>query len=242
MLTNASCVFHDVDRTCWAVVHSDCYVITIVFLHTTPAYPNPWNSACYIMITVDRGSTSTIHVNTCMSVFAFASTSPSKFNVASMVTQTQTHRMDLNPFSALMLIWRWLWRKRKRQVWTKHYDVMFPCKHYLTFHRVLFDSTDQRRLHAWLRSVCSSSSSSCVRSWVGWSWWRVGPITRRSKAPRSSSKLKRSWCKNSRRRNTDLGWRNLSRRRCSRDGSRDKGMCHVMCHMIRNMFTWCVTW
>ena len=34
-----------------------------------------------------------------------------------------------------------------------------------------------------------------MRSWVGWSWWRVGPITRLSKAPRSSSKLKRSWCK-----------------------------------------------
>ena len=143
MLTNASCVFYDVDRTCGAVVHSDCYVIIIVFLHTTPAYPSLWNSACYIMITVDRGSTST--------------------------------------------------------------SVMFPCKHYLTFHRGLFDSTDQRRLHAWLRSVCSSSSSSCVRSWVGWSWWRVGPITRLSKAPRSSSKLKRSWCKNSRRRNTDRG-------------------------------------
>ena len=30
--------------------------------------------------------------------FAFASTSPSKFNTASMVTQTQTHRMGLNPF------------------------------------------------------------------------------------------------------------------------------------------------
>ena len=29
---------------------------------------------------------------------AFASTSPSKFNIASMETQTQTHRMGLNPF------------------------------------------------------------------------------------------------------------------------------------------------
>ena len=28
----------------------------------------------------------------------FASTSPSKFNIASMETQTQTHRMGLNPF------------------------------------------------------------------------------------------------------------------------------------------------
>ena len=70
-----------------------------------PSLSQPWNSACYVMITVDRGSTST--------------------------------------------------------------SVMFPCKHYLTFHRFLFDSTDQRRLHAWLRSVCSSSSSSCVRSWAG---------------------------------------------------------------------------
>ena len=32
------------------------------------------------------------------STFAFASTSPSKFNIASMETQTQTHRMGLNPF------------------------------------------------------------------------------------------------------------------------------------------------
>ena len=31
-------------------------------------------------------------------VFAFASTSPSKLNIASMVSQTQTHRMGLNPF------------------------------------------------------------------------------------------------------------------------------------------------
>ena len=29
------------DRTCWAVVHGDCYVTIIVFLHTTPAHPNP---------------------------------------------------------------------------------------------------------------------------------------------------------------------------------------------------------
>ena len=33
-----------------------------------------------------------------MFAFAFASTSPSKFNIASMETQTQTHRMGLNPF------------------------------------------------------------------------------------------------------------------------------------------------
>ena len=30
--------------------------------------------------------------------FVFASTSLSKFNIASMETQTQTHRMGLNPF------------------------------------------------------------------------------------------------------------------------------------------------
>ena len=30
--------------------------------------------------------------------FAFASTSPSNFNIASMETQTQMHRMGLNPF------------------------------------------------------------------------------------------------------------------------------------------------
>ena len=57
-----------------------------------------------------------------MSAFAFASTSPSPFNIASMVTQTQTHIVGLNPFSASVLIWRGRWRKRKsrRQVWTKH--------------------------------------------------------------------------------------------------------------------------
>ena len=45
-----------VDRTCWTMVHGDCYVTIIVFLHTTPVYPNPG----YVMITVDRGSTSMI--------------------------------------------------------------------------------------------------------------------------------------------------------------------------------------
>ena len=45
-----------IDHTCCAVVHGDCYVTIIVFLHTTPAYPNP----CYVMIAVDRGSTSMI--------------------------------------------------------------------------------------------------------------------------------------------------------------------------------------
>ena len=43
-----------------------------------------------------------------------------KFNIVSMETQTQMHRMGLNPFSASMLTWRWRWCKRKRQVWTKH--------------------------------------------------------------------------------------------------------------------------
>ena len=39
------------------------------------------------------------HVKVCSHLtFAFASTSPSKFNIASMETQTQTHRMGLNPF------------------------------------------------------------------------------------------------------------------------------------------------
>ena len=48
------------DRTCWAVVHGDYYITVILYLHRTPAYPNPWKSACYIMITVNRGSTSKI--------------------------------------------------------------------------------------------------------------------------------------------------------------------------------------
>ena len=34
--------------------------LKLVYLHTIPAYPSPWNSACYVMITVDHGSTSTI--------------------------------------------------------------------------------------------------------------------------------------------------------------------------------------
>ena len=37
------------------------------------------------------------------SPFAFASKSPSKFNIASMVTQTQMHRMGLNQFSMLII-------------------------------------------------------------------------------------------------------------------------------------------
>ena len=36
----------------------------IVYLHRTLAYPSPWKSACYIMITVDRGSTSIIYNST----------------------------------------------------------------------------------------------------------------------------------------------------------------------------------
>ena len=39
------------DHTCWVVVHGDCYVTVILYLHTTPAYPSPWYSTCYIMIT-----------------------------------------------------------------------------------------------------------------------------------------------------------------------------------------------
>ena len=39
----------DNDRTCEAVIHGDCYVTIILYLHRTPAYP----SACYIMIIVD---------------------------------------------------------------------------------------------------------------------------------------------------------------------------------------------
>ena len=43
------------------MVHGDCYVTLILYLHITPAYPSPRNSACYIMITVDCGSTSMIN-------------------------------------------------------------------------------------------------------------------------------------------------------------------------------------
>ena len=40
-----------------------------------------------------------MHLKECSHLtFAFASTSPSKFNIVSMETQTQTHRMDLNLF------------------------------------------------------------------------------------------------------------------------------------------------
>ena len=42
------------------MVYGDCYVTIIVFLHTTQAYPNLWNS--YIMMTVDRGSPTTIQL------------------------------------------------------------------------------------------------------------------------------------------------------------------------------------
>ena len=38
------------------------YVTIPVYLHKTPVYPSPWNKVCYVMITVDRGSTSTIIV------------------------------------------------------------------------------------------------------------------------------------------------------------------------------------
>ena len=44
------------------MVHGDCYVTIIVYLHRTQAFPSTWTSACYVMITVDRGSTSTINI------------------------------------------------------------------------------------------------------------------------------------------------------------------------------------
>ena len=51
------------DRACSAVVHGDCYITIMLHLQRTPAYPSPWNSACYIMITVDSSSTSMIRIN-----------------------------------------------------------------------------------------------------------------------------------------------------------------------------------
>ena len=48
------------DHTSQGVVHGDCYVTITVYLHKTPVYPSPWNNACYIMITLDSSSTSTI--------------------------------------------------------------------------------------------------------------------------------------------------------------------------------------
>ena len=42
------------------VLVDGCYVIIILYLHRTPAYLSLCNSVCYIMITVDCGSTSTI--------------------------------------------------------------------------------------------------------------------------------------------------------------------------------------
>ena len=52
------------DRTCWAVVHGDCYVTITVYLHKNPSLSQPWKSVCYIMITVDRGSTSMFYIFT----------------------------------------------------------------------------------------------------------------------------------------------------------------------------------
>ena len=63
--------------------------------------------------------------------FNFDSRTLSKFNISSMVMQKQMHRMGLNPFSASMLIWQWHWRKRRRQVWTKHYSIYWKCSVYL---------------------------------------------------------------------------------------------------------------
>ena len=44
----------------------DCYVTVIVYLHETLVCPSPWNSACYVMITMDRGSPSMISVDISM--------------------------------------------------------------------------------------------------------------------------------------------------------------------------------
>ena len=38
--------------------------LLIVLVEPGPAYPSPWKSASYIMITVDRGSTSAIILGT----------------------------------------------------------------------------------------------------------------------------------------------------------------------------------
>ena len=56
--------YENYDRICCAVVHRDCSVTITVYLHRTPAYPSPWKRACYIMITVDCGSTSIIYNST----------------------------------------------------------------------------------------------------------------------------------------------------------------------------------
>ena len=45
-----------------SLVHGDCYVKIAVYLHKTPAYPILCNNACYVMITMDRGSPSLIYV------------------------------------------------------------------------------------------------------------------------------------------------------------------------------------
>ena len=37
----------DNGRTCSTVVHGDCYLTIILYLHRTPAYPSPWNSALH---------------------------------------------------------------------------------------------------------------------------------------------------------------------------------------------------
>ena len=76
----------------------------------------------------------TVLVKVC-SHLTLASTSPSKFNIASM--ETQTHRMGLNPFLTFyidalrpildVLYWRSVkhWRKCKCQVWT----YIIVCSH-----------------------------------------------------------------------------------------------------------------
>ena len=38
------------------MVHGNCYAIIIVYLHKIPLCPIPWNTVCYIMITVSGGS------------------------------------------------------------------------------------------------------------------------------------------------------------------------------------------
>ena len=53
-------IWSSIDRACWRMVHGDCYVTIIVYLHRTPAYPSPWNSACYIM-TTRHGNTFASH-------------------------------------------------------------------------------------------------------------------------------------------------------------------------------------
>ena len=109
------------DHTCWRMVHGDCYITFILYLHRTLVYPSPWNSACYVMITVDRGSTSTILV--------FVNFSPTHIQYEAYEELNETSQL----FTLLILLMIFLISFKHKISKTKHELTLCFIRHFWLF-------------------------------------------------------------------------------------------------------------